>query len=268
MRARFKISKEVIGDFVYTGINVTQDEEGVIRLDQNHYVDYLEDLPKGAERDMTPEEKRSLIKRKAGKLQYLNLSRPDLVFNVSMLSRSVKDEELDSQVEKCRSITNKAKQSKFVIKYGFLGEIKDLELYVFSDPAYGNQDLDRVRSKAGIIIFLKGPQGSAPILLRSRAIRRVCKFVKTAETLVLEEAVDAAINLSRQISQMITGTKGEKGIPVGAFTDSKSLVDSVESCKQVVEGTMRLVVKKLKEHVQDGHVTEIMWVKGARGPTV
>ena len=60
----------------------------------------LEDLPKGVENDMTPEEKRSLIKRLAGKLQYLNLSRPDLVFNVSMLSRSVGDEELDSQVEK------------------------------------------------------------------------------------------------------------------------------------------------------------------------
>ena len=135
---------------------------------------------------------------------------------------------------------------------------------MFSDAAYANQDLDRIRSTAGIIIFLKGPQGSAPILWKSRAIRRVCKSVKTAETYALDEAVDAAINLSRQINQLITGTKTEKGIPVRAFTDSKSLVDSVESCRQVAEGAMRLVVEKIKEHVQQGHVTEITWVKGAR----
>ena len=264
LRQRFKISKEVIGDFIYTGINVTQDDWGTIRLDQNHYVDCLEELPKGVEKNMTPEEKRSLIKRLAGKLQYLNLSRPDLVFNVSMLSRAVQDEELDSQIEKCRTLTTRAKDSKYVITYKALGEMKNLELLVFSDAAYGNQDLDRVKSTVGIIIFLSGPGGCAPILWRSRAIKRVCKSVKTAETLALEEAVDAAINLARQINQMVTGRKEEKGIPVRAFTDSKSLVDSVESCKQVVEGAMRLVVEKIKEHVQDGHVTEITWVRGAR----
>ena len=264
LRIRFKISKELIGDFIYTGINVIQDKDGTITLDQNHYVDCLEDLPKGAEAGMTPVQKRTLIKRIAGKLQYLNLSRPDLVFNVSMLSRAVKDEELDNQLEKCRALTAKAKNIKYAIKYTNLGRLEDLELHVYSDAAYANQDLDRVRSTVGIIIFLVGPRGSAPILWRSRAIRRVCKSVKTAETLALEEAVDAAINLSRQIHQMITGNKEEKGIPVRAFTDSQSLVDSVESCKQVVEGAMRLVVEKIKEHVQDGHVKEITWVRGAR----
>ena len=62
----------------------------------------------------------------------------------------------------------------------------------------------------------------------------------------------------------MTGRKEEKGIPVRAFTDSKSLVDSMGSCKQVVEGAMRLVVEKLKEHVKEGHVKEIAWIEGAR----
>ena len=88
--------------------------------------------------------------------------------------------------------------------------------------------------------------------------------MKTAETLALEEAIDAAINLSRQINQLVTGRKEEKGIPVRAFTDSKSLVDSMGSCKQVVEGAMRLVVEKLKEHVKEGHVKEIVWIEGTR----
>ena len=197
-------------------------------------MDCLEDLPKGVEKEMTTEEKRSLERRLAGKLQYLNLSRPDLVFNVSMLSRSVEDWELNSQVEKCRSLTTRAETNKYVIMYKDLGEMKDLELLVFSDAAYGNQDLDRVKSTVGIIIFLNGPKGCAPILWRSRAIKRVYKSVKTTETLALEEAVDTAINLSRQINQIITGKKEEKGIPVRAVIDSKSLVDSVKSCKQVV----------------------------------
>ena len=35
------------------------------------------------------------------------------------------------------------------------------------------------------------------------------------------------------------------------------------SCKQVVEGAMRLMVEKLKEHVKEGHVKEIAWIEGA-----
>ena len=96
-------------------------------------------------------------------------------FNVSMLSRSVEDEELNGQVEKCRSLMTRAKENKYVIKYKDLGEMKDLELYVFSDAAYENQDLDRVKSTVGVIIFLNGPRGCASILWRSRAIKRVCK---------------------------------------------------------------------------------------------
>ena len=115
-----------------------------------------------------------------------------------MFSRTIKDEELDAQVEKCRKLTTKAKETMYVIKYGDLGELKDLELYVFSDAAYRNQDLDRVRSTVGILILTRG---CSPILWRSRAIRRVCKSVKTAETLALKEAVDAAINLSSHTSR-------------------------------------------------------------------
>ena len=262
LKVRFKISKEVMGDFIYTGINVVQEADGTIRLDQNHYVDGLEEIPKGMEKDMTPEEKRALIKKMAGRLQYLNLSRPDLVFKVSMLSRTVGDDELDAQVEKCRKLVTKAKGTKYTIRYGDLGKLSELELHVYSDAAYANQD--KIKSTVGIVIFLTGPRGCAPILWRSRAIRRVCKSVKTAETLALEEAIDAAINLSRQINQLVTGRKEEKGIPVRAFTDSKSLVDSMGSCKQVVEGAMRLVVEKLKEHVKEGHVKEIVWIEGAR----
>ena len=104
-------------------------------MDQYHWVDCLEDRPKKAEKDMTPDQKRFLIKELAGKLQYLNLSRPDLVFNVSMLSRAVKDEELDNQLEKCRTLTVKAKTNKYVIKYVNLGGLKDLERHIFSDAA-------------------------------------------------------------------------------------------------------------------------------------
>ena len=65
-------------------------------------------------------------------------------------------------MEKCRTLTAKARSSKYVIRYGNLGRLEDLELHVYSDAAYGNQDLDRVRSTVGIIIFLVGPGGSAP----------------------------------------------------------------------------------------------------------
>ena len=143
----------------------------------------------------------------------------------------VKDKELVANVEKYRKITNRAKKKKYMIRYGDLGKMKDLELYVFLDAAYGIQDLDRVWCTVGVIIFLNGPRGCAPVLLRTRAIRRIFKPIKTAVTLALEEAMDTAINLARQINHMVTGTKAEKGIPVRVYMDSTLLVDSMESCK-------------------------------------
>ena len=92
---------------------------------------------------MTPEENK---KKTTGKLQYQNHLRPDLVFNIWMLSKTVRYDELNAQVEKCRKLMTRTKENKYVVRYGDLGEIKDLELYVFLDAAYGNQDLDRVRS--------------------------------------------------------------------------------------------------------------------------
>ena len=96
----------------------------------------------------------------------ITVSRPDLVLKVSMLSRTVGDENLDAQIVKCRKLVTKARETKYTIRYGDLGNLNELELHVYSDAAYANQD--RIKSTVGIIIFLSGPKGCTPILWRSR----------------------------------------------------------------------------------------------------
>ena len=61
-------------------------------MDQYHWADCLEDQPKKAEKDITSDQKRFLIKELAGKLQYLNLSRgPGIQVRMSR-QHDVKDE--------------------------------------------------------------------------------------------------------------------------------------------------------------------------------
>ena len=91
-------------------------------------------------------------------------------------------------------------------------------------------------------------------------ISRVCRSAKTAETIALEDALDMAIGLGRQIVQIQTGLVQDTPIPIRAYTDSKSLIESLKSTKQVDEEPTRLNIARLKDHLKQNLVKEIKWV--------
>jgi len=91
-------------------------------------------------------------------------------------------------------------------------------------------------------------------------ISRVCKSAKSTETIALENAMDTAIGIGRQLHQIQTGMVYEKPAPIHSFTDSASLVESVRSTKQVDEGSMRLHVERIKDHLLSQNIESITWI--------
>jgi len=260
IKKRFKISKDQEGNFTYTGMSIWTDAKGNVHLNQNKYIDEMEEVPKGVEDGMTDEKCKALIRQVVGKLLYLNLTRPDLSFKINMLSRLTPGENQQDKVKQARELVEEIKKTKLEIQYGPLGSMDSLYLEIHADASFGNVE-DKTRSTAGAVIILRGSLGTgSPIYWRSKVIARVCKSAKSAETCALEDAIDTAINIGRQVHQLRTGKIEDKSCRIIARTDSKGLVDTLNTTKQVEEGRMRLNVHRIKEFQKLKEVDSIRWI--------
>jgi hypothetical protein len=72
--------------------------------------------------------------------------------------------------------------------------------------------------------------------------------------------MDTAIGIGRQLCQIQTGRVYKKPAPIHAFTNSASLVESIRSTKQVDEGSMRLHVERIKDHLQSQNIKTVTWI--------
>ena len=92
---------------------------------------------------------------------------------------------------------------------------------------------------------------------------RVCRSAKAAETRALEEAIDDAINIARTIKEIYTGQvylKEPQQIPVNAFSDSKSLWESLHNSRQCEEKLLRCSIAGMKELMDIGMIKDVYWV--------
>ena len=187
------------------------------------------------------------------------MSRPDLAFKVNSLAK-ITTGDLKEKVKEARSLMKEIKSTQLEIKYSRLGDLNDLYLEVYADAAFGNQE-QKTKSTEGSIIMLRG-QGAkcSPISWKSKTLARVCKSAKTAETHAMENAADTAIGLGKQLNQIRTGAITSDPGKIIVCTDSKSLIESLNSTKQVDEAPMRMNVACLKDMKANGDITEFKWV--------
>jgi hypothetical protein len=203
---------------------------------------------------------KEFLKQIVGKLLYLNLTRPDLAFKVNMLTRISPSTDLKEKIKEARRLVKEIKATQVKIKFSRLGDLSELYLEVYADAAFGNTD-NKVRSTEGAIIMLRGVGSRcSPVYWTSKTIARVCKSAKTAETMALENAVDMAICIGRQLNQIRTGVAGKDPGKIVVCSDSKSLIESLSSTKQVSKGPMRLNIERLKDFRDHGEITEFKWV--------
>jgi hypothetical protein len=259
IKARFRVSKDQIEKFIYTGMAIRTDKAKRLFLNQNQYLEELANVPADAE---TGKEDglRTVLRAAVGRLLYLNLTRPDLAFRTNFLSRVSPSSDLREKIKEARELTSEAKRSPLEIKYGKLGQLEKLSLEVYSDASFGGIDKG-LKSTEGHIILLRGDSDKcAPISWRSKLIARVCKSAKSAETIALENVMDTAIGIGRQLRQIQTGIVDKQPADIHAFTDSASLVESIRSTKQVDEGNMRVSIHRIQDHLNHKDVKSVGWV--------
>ena len=183
-----------------------------------------------------------------------------LVFQDQHVVQGVAGRNLREKVKETRELIAQVKKTKVEIKYGPLGNLDSLYLEVLSDASFGNVE-DKTRSTEGAVIILRGSKGTgSPVYWRSKVIARVCKSAKSAETCALEDVLDSAINIGQQVHQIRTGRIEDKSCRIIGKTDSKGLVESLRSTKQVTEGRMRLNIARIKEYLDLKEVEKIQWV--------
>ena len=95
---------------------------------------------------------------------------------------------------------------------------------------------------------------------KSKTIQQVCKSVKTAETRSLERGMEDSIYIARMIREIYSGNVGEDQITVEVKIDSKTLLDSLNSSKQIDEKTIRHLIAWIKQQMENKTIAKIDWV--------
>ena len=141
----------------------------------------------------------------------------------------------------------KAQLETVPVKFSKLGNWKKLKIVAFTDSSYRNVE-NGTKSVGGRYIALANENGQcSPLAWKSKTIQQVCKSVKTAETRSLELGMEDSIYLAKIIHEIYTGKPNSGQIPVELNIDSKTLLDSIHSTKQVDEKTIRHLVSWIKQ---------------------
>ena len=186
-------------------------------------------------------------------------TRPDIAFDVRELSVRNK-EACYNDIKKANKVLKKAQSENVSVKYSKLGNWKAIKVGVFTDSSYRN-DADKVKSIGGRFVCLTNKEGIfSPLAWKSKTIQQVCKSVKTAETRSLERGLEDGIFMARMVEEIYTGKVSEQQVEVEAYTDSKTLLDSIYSTKQVDEKTVRHLVAWIKEQIEEKKVKNVNWV--------
>ena len=261
--SKFKISKREKGSFKYTGVNVRKESNAIV-IDQKDYVESLEEI----EIDPKDDNKRSLNKEEykkfrgvTGKLNWLSeMTRPDLSYDCLNLSCHTKNATVADMKEANKAI-KKAKANPGEIRYGRVGNFENLKILGISDASYLKQE-ERTKSVMGRMIFLSSLQEDkvAPIVWKAKTIPTVCKTVKDAETRAADKCVEDAIYIARCVKEIYSGVRGQDQIKVDICTDSQSLIDSIDSTRQIDSKLLRPIVKFMKQMLDSQMVNTMRWV--------
>ena len=265
LKEKFQFSKVEKNNFKYCGCNISV-EDGVIKIDQQDYINSLQKIEytgDDLERELNDAEKKK-ARGKLGELLWISLlTRPDLSFEVNLLSSEINRGTV-STLKAMNKVVEKAQNSSCILQFKKLGDISDLRIKVYADASFCNQD-DRTRSTSGRAIVLEQVGSNMVNLIswKTRKINRICRSVKAAETLALEEAVDEAVNTAPLIKEIYEGKidlKQPSQIPVICATDSKSLWENVHNTRQCEEKLLRNSIASIKQLIEFKFVEDVLWV--------
>ena len=254
-------------NFIYTGLNVRQNENKEIFVNQSDFVKKIEihEFLKQNPEAILKKDENSQVRRIQGQLSWAaSQTRPDLSFDSFQLS-TILNKSTFRDAKYANKVATKAKFEQVELKFRHLGKIEDLHIELFADASLGNVEENlETRSVMGYFICLANKNLDInPLHWKSRVIEKVAEDIKTAETLALESAIDDAIHLSNMITEIYTGKANENSIPIIVNEDSLSLIESLYSSKKVKRKTMRVVISSIQQHMKKKIVSEVKHVTSA-----
>ena len=249
IRKTFVVGKENQSLFKYLGIDLSENNSE-ISIDQINFSQNLNPINNfNSEIDRKKE-----LQSKIGKLLWMSTqTRPDVAFDVCQLGTNFKSSG-ENDIKYANKVIAHLKQDPVCIKYKHLGKEEELKIIIFADASHGN--LPDGGSQLGYLIFLAGENGKASLInWQSKRIKRVVRSSLAAETLALSDAIDDGVYLSELLSELIFN--GSKHIPIEIYTDSKSLYDSLNSKKNVLEKRLRIDIAILRELLNSKRITKL-----------
>ena len=261
LQERFTFGKIEEQKFKFTGLNIQQNCNGIF-IDQIDFISSLEPIEikrVGDKNEKLNKEEFEYYRGLTWQLSWVaSNTRPDIASDVRELATRNKIATLND-IKIANKILKKVKLQDVHIKYSKLGKWDELKIVGYTDSSYRNAE-ESTKSVGGRALFLVNNKGeSSPLGWKSKTIQQVCKSVKSAETRSLELGIEDCIFISRMFHEIYSGKVGGQ-IDVDMKIDSKTLLDSINSTKQVDEKTMRHIVAWIKQQVEAKYVKTIDWV--------
>ena len=220
-------------------------------------IEEIKEIRKEKKTEMLMKIENKLYRKYVGKISWLAENcRPDLAVTALKMARK-SGKATVGDLMNVNSVVKRIKQKKNEVKFTKVGKKEDLVVTGVGDASY------KVDEKVigGNIVMLRDRKSErvVPLFWKSKSIQKVCHSSKEAETKNLVKLVDESMYQASIVEQVLFG--GKKKVEVEIVTDSKPLLDSIASTKQVETKMMRPVITDMKEKVVDKSVKSFDWLE-------
>ena len=260
LNSTLTVSKVERGSFRFTGIDVQKVHDGIV-LSMDEYAKSFEEIKeiKRVKKDTSlTKTEMKLFRKYVGKMNWLaENTRPDLaIWSLNLSKQNAKATIGD--LKKINHVVKKVRCRQSKVKFPVVGRKEDLVIHAIGDASYKSDS----PSIGGNLLMLgnKSTNRVSPLYWKSKQIKNVCHSAKEAETRNIMKNVDVSVYLSEQLSVLLFGDSGYR-IPVRVYTDSKPLLDSIASTKQVEQKLLRNTMTDLKKKLEIGNVESYSWIE-------
>ena len=240
-----------------TSSNKSLDSSEINIAKENETVD-----PKRAtdKKEILTTQEQKLYRQLVGQLNWaVQGSRPDMAFEMINMSTKLKQGTVENLVRVIKKIS-RMKDFHSYMTFPRLNKAAELKIVVFTDASLGNINEGTGSTGAYIVWLMDNTGQCCPIAWNAHKIKRVVRSTLAAETLGLEEGLEASYYY-REMLASILGVK-PRTVMIEAYVDNKSIIEAILSTRLVEDKRLRVDVAAIKESLQLHDVKKIQWVPG------
>ena len=268
LSTEFSYGKLERNSFLYCGVHITKSSDSIVSLTQFSYCDALKEVPVSSRpsqssQPLTPDLEKQL-RSTIGKLSWLSCrTRPDLTYGTN--TSAIRSESFElSHLNRINKLVRQAKlYSNLSLR--FIPHRNSTSLLVFSDSSFGNNS--DYSSQSGYLIFLASrdsehtrSQNVSLLDWNSTKLRRITHSTLASETLSLTAALDQTLYVKQLWSEISDTT--DSRLSIYAYTDCKSLYDSVHSDTQTIrEKRLLIEIASLRQLLSNRDVEQISHIR-------